>query len=251
MNRTRATGVGTVVLLTLASAGCGGSDDIAESIIERGIESESGGDVDIEFDDDGNMIIETEEGRVEFNTDGDGNFSIEGSTDEGDFSVESEDGQMTIESEDGQMTIESDDGQTVIESEDGDVTIESDDGEMTIESDDGSISISEGGDIPDGFPSDIPLPDDLTIILSQVFEAPEGTTFTVVFTSPDPFDTVGPAFMDALEADGWTQQSLMTTGEGGFFAYDNGEWNVSGFYGPESAEEGTSMSVNVTPSTEG
>lgn len=84
----------TTAALTLALvastglAACGGGDKISEQIAEKAIESQGGGDVDLDIGDDGSVKVETS----------DGTFSAD------------EDGNITIESEDGTQTIDSDIG---------------------------------------------------------------------------------------------------------------------------------------------
>jgi hypothetical protein len=60
----------------LLLAGCGSaSETIAEKATEQAIESQGGGDVDINTDGDGSVSIETEDGS--FSSDGEGNVNIE------------------------------------------------------------------------------------------------------------------------------------------------------------------------------
>ena len=57
--------------VVLGITGCS-SEDAAEKLIERQIESESGEDVDIDFD-DGDISIQTEDGGISIETDEEGN----------------------------------------------------------------------------------------------------------------------------------------------------------------------------------
>ena len=149
-------------------------------MLERQIESGSGEDVDIDFD-DGDISIQTE----------DGEFSIE--TDE--------DGNVSIQSGDGQMSIDSDGDQTVIESDDG-----------------STIISSSGSELPDEFPDDVPMPIGIALEYTQAMSTPEGETFVVGGTVDGDHGDVIDQYVAALEAAGFTQQQLTTTPDGSFFA---------------------------------
>jgi hypothetical protein len=66
----------SVLAITAVAAlsGCSG-DKIAESIAERQIEKETGGDADIDLS-DGKISIETEDGAFQMSADEDGNFVV-------------------------------------------------------------------------------------------------------------------------------------------------------------------------------
>jgi hypothetical protein len=198
-------------VVALVTAGCSG-DKLAENVLERQIESESGGDVDIDFD-DGDISIQTEDGKFSIETDEDGNISIE--------------------SDDGQMSIDSDDGETVIESEDGTMVIG-----------------SSGGELPDDFPDDLPLPDDVSFDFNQTMSDPGGQTFIVGGNIDGDLGDVLDQYIAALEAAGYSQQQLMTTPDGSFFGYDNGTWTVGGSTS-DNFEGGTAFVMTVTPSSGG
>ena len=65
----------------LAVTACSG-EDVAESFLERAIESQSGKNIDIDMDGD-TVRIETEDGSFEMNTDADGGMTLEGVTEDG------------------------------------------------------------------------------------------------------------------------------------------------------------------------
>ncbi|MDJ0768201.1 MAG: hypothetical protein QNJ12_05375 [Ilumatobacter sp.] len=197
----------------LVIAGCSG-EDIAENIVENQIESETGEDVDIDFD-DGNVRFQSEDGEFEMRVDDEGNVSIEGSGEDGDFSLQSDDGETVIESEDGSMTI------------------------------------SEGADLPDGFPSDVPLPDDFTIDYSQSVTTPDGDAFTIGGEAPGVASEVTGDYVAALDDAGFEQLQVMTMADGGFFAFDAGDYDVSGSVSEGETPESSFWMINVTPSETG
>lgn len=201
------------VAAAAVATGCSG-EDLAERVIENRIEAESGEDVDIDFD-DGDLSIQTEDGEfsIDVDGDGDGNISVSGSGDDGDFSIESEDGETVFESEDG------------------------------------TAVLSSSGDLPDGFPDGVPLPDGLTIQISQSFDSDDGTTFSVSGEAPDDPADVTADYVARLEAAGYTQVQLTTFAEGGFFVFDNGVFDVSGSIGV--GDGGSFMTISVAPTTQG
>jgi hypothetical protein len=216
------------VAVVLAITGCSG-EDAAENLIEQQIESESGEDVDIDFD-DGGISIQTEDGGISIETDDEGNVSIQ--TEDGEMSIDSDGNQTVIQTDDGEMSIDSDDGETVIQSEDGETVIG-----------------SSTGELPDDFPSEIPMPGDLAIEYTQSMSGADGQTFLIGGTSNGAYEDVSGAYIAALEAAGFSQQQLITTPDGNFFSYDNGTWNLGGSV---SVDDGaTAFVMTVTPSAGG
>lgn len=56
-----------IALLVLVVAACGGGESLAENLTERAIENAGGGNVDVEFDEDGEdfeVNVETDEGSI-------------------------------------------------------------------------------------------------------------------------------------------------------------------------------------------
>lgn len=216
MDRQRAQRPMTTLLAATAglvlAGGCGGGDEISEGFLEDQIESETGGDVDLDLD-DGQMRIQTDEGEIRIQTDEDGNVSISGSGDDGDFTMESEDGRTVIQSEDGSTMI-----------------------------------AGEGTELPDDFPDDVPLPNGLEVQYSQSMSTADELGFLVgghVDGSPGDVLT---AYAAALEAAGYAQVQLTSTPDGGFFAYDDGAWTVSGGVGDDPVG-GTQFTITVATSS--
>ena len=203
----------TAVVAVVATTGCSG-EDLAERVIENRIEQEAGGDVDIDFD-DGDLSIKTEDGEfsIDVDEDGDGNVSISG------------------ESEDGEFSIESEGGDTVIKSEEG------------------TIIGSTSGDLPDGFPDSVPVPEGFEIQASQSMSTAEGTSYILSGTIDESPSDVADQLIADLESSGYEQVQSTTTPEGAFVIYDDGEYVVSGVIAPEGADGSASnLSMTVTPS---
>ena len=115
---------GLLVLVAGATVltACG---DSSETGVEKLIEEQSGGDVDI-------------------------------NTDDGGIAIQTEDGSMTVD-EDGNFVVTDENGETITGNAD------SGDGSMTVEGEDGSFSGGATTELPDEWPSDVPAPDGLTI----------------------------------------------------------------------------------------
>jgi hypothetical protein len=125
--------------LALSATACGNA---AESGLEQLIESQGGGDVDLDLNSDGGFSMQTEEGGMSI--DEDGNFVITDAS-----------------------------GSVVSGSADVDS------GEFNIETEDGSFSSSTSNELPDDWPSEVPRPDGLLITSVAAVSSPEGNTFQV------------------------------------------------------------------------
>lgn len=214
MSRTPMTAglVGGVLAMSIL-AGCSG-EDLAERAIENRIESEVGDDVDIDFD-DGDVSIKTEDGEIQFETDGDGNVSVSGSSDDGAFSMQSENGETVIETEDG------------------------------------SAVVSASGDLPDGFPSTVPVPDGLTILVAQSFTDDTGEMFVITGTVEGDAVDAARAYVERLTAAGFAPMQLTEAPDAVFFALDDGEHNVGGAASADPTSGGVSFSLSVGPTQQG
>ena len=199
----------SAIVLALMATGCS-TENIAERIAEKRIESETGGDVDIDFD-DGDISIKTEDGEFSIETDGDGNVSVQGSG--------------------------SNDGETF--------NVDSEGGETVIETEDGTATFSQSADLPDDFPESIPLPDDVSVVFSQSVETGDGTGFVVTATTERELDDLAADFIDGLEANGFAQQQLTTLEGGSLMTYTNDDYSVNVALGANA--ESTTVSMTITP----
>lgn len=196
--------------LGLVAVGCGG-EGIAERIVENRIESEGGGDVDIDFDD-------------------------------GDFSVKTEDGEFSIETDDdGNLTIEGAGG-----SDDESFTIQSDDGETVIKTDDGSAVFTQGTDLPDGFPDDVPVPDRIEIQFSQSSETADGVGYVIAATSTRSIAELVEEYANRLDDAGFERQQFTETPDGSILVYQRTDYGVAATFASDGAE-GTAFQLTVIP----
>jgi len=211
MQRKMRVGLAVVGMVAVVS-GCGG-EKLAEEIAENRIEAEGGGDVDIDLG-DGEFSVKTEDGEFSVKTDDDGNVSIQGSGQDGD----------------------------------GSVRIDSENGETVVEGDDGTAVFSQSGDLPDGFPHEVPVPDGVSIVFAQSLETSDGGTgYSVAATTSRDRDDLLDEMTAALEANGFDQQQLTTTPDGSIFVYSNSTYGVTVVIG--ESNDDTSLSLTVTPTT--
>ena len=202
MTTTR-TRLGTISLIAALAAVSAGCDDAAESGIEGLIESQGGGDVELDLSGDGDgFSIQTEDGGMTI--DEDGNFVI---TDES--------GNTIVGSADDQ-------GNVVVEGEDGSFSASGDEGEFNMETEDGSFRMEQGDEIPAEWPSDVPLPDGLSIGSSTVMQTDDGDS-VMLSGSTDSLDEFLADYTAALSDAGFESESTIEfSGEGTFAAVFEG-----------------------------
>lgn len=210
----------TIVLGAFVLSACSSEDlaeRVAEEAIERQLEAEGQtGDVDIDLG-DGEVRVDTPDGSMVVNVDdqGDGNVSISGQNGEGDV----------------QMDFDEDGGVTVISTPEGEMVIGS-------------------GEIPPDFPASVPVPSGLAVESATSMESPDGLSFIIGGTLDGDFLDATQAYTAALEAAGFTRQSITESTDGTFFGFASAEWNVSGGIFPDASGSGTSqVSINVFPTT--
>lgn len=176
---------------SLLLAACGSA---SESGIEKLIEAQTDGDVDINLD-DGQIKIETPEGDIEFNTDGDGGISIE------------VDGEEVFDAD------INDDGA-------GSINISDEDGDSTLDIDAGS------GSLPDDWPADVPEPDGLSIESGSAFQSGDQSTFAVTgkASGKDWIDS----YSTTLESAGLARTSSLEN-DGVSYFHESEEWIVTIF----------------------
>lgn len=107
-------------------------------------------------------------------------------------------------------------------------------------------NVSTGGDLPDGFPGEVPTPD-----LDLETGAAAVGTFTLRYTSKDAHADAA-AYQKALEAKGFTISNPFDFDEAsgdyvGFTADGSGQQVIASAYGPKAPGGGNYMAVVVTP----
>jgi hypothetical protein len=92
----------------------------------------------------------------------------------------------------------------------GEVEIDDDGESISIETEEGSMEISggESAEVPDGFPSDMPIYDG-TIVMAQTFDAEEGTAYNLGIKTTDGAYDVSEWYVDEFASEGWSVTSEM------------------------------------------
>lgn len=184
----------------LASTSCGNA---TESGVEQLIESQGGGDVDLDLDGDGGFSVQTEEGG------------------------------MSID-EDGNFVITDADGSTVTGNAD------SESGDFTAESEDGSFRVDASGEVPEEWPSDVPSPEGIEGASSTVMQSATELAITVTGQAGESFvDEYG----STLEDNGFERTSSFESDANITQVFENETWTVSvnSFPGEDSSQVAVSL----------
>ncbi len=233
-NLTNSLKITAVIGACLAFSACGAiAEKITEEGAERIIESESGENVDLDFNS------------------GDGSFSIQ--TEDGSFAVD-EDGNFVVTDQDGSVFTgsASDDGLSVSNAE-GDpvLNVSGDDGEVLMQGEDGESVFRIVTDIPEEWPSEIPRPEGLQVeggsyiaengeVLMTVIGSPSGSA--VEYTD----DWLGSIASSGFTETGRFDQSAdgSTTAQR---SYENNFWviNINGY------DSGDDHVVNISLMSKG
>lgn len=169
------------------AAGFAGCDSASESGVEQLIESQSGGDVDVDLNGDNG------------------------------FSVQTEDGGMSVD-EDGNFVITDADGSVVTGN------VEGEDGSFSAESEDGSFRIDASGEIPEEWPSDVPRPEGIEGSSATVTESATELAITITGQAGESFvDDYGSTLEDA----GYERTSNFESDANVTRVFENDTWTVS------------------------
>lgn len=148
----------------------------------------------------------------------------------------------------GDVDIDSDGGSVNIDTDEGSMSVD-EDGNVEIETEDGSFSSS--GDIPEGFPDEVPLPDGLDVGSGAVTDGPEGESYQVAGSvDGDPADVFAELIAQFEDAGFDKESEANNTSGGSFFGnagFTDGTWtvNVSVTDGVEG--EGAAVTLLVVP----
>jgi hypothetical protein len=175
--------------VALAVASCGGN--ATESGIEKLIEQQAGGDIDLDFDNgSGGFSIDTEEGSMRM--DADGNFVVTGP--------------------DGEVITGNADSET---------------GGFAMESGDGSFRISDDGKIPEEWPSEIPQPSGYTVASSTIVGGGDGLAgITLVGSSAQGVVEFAETYGSTLASAGFEQTASYEADDFASTVYEGAGWTI-------------------------
>ena len=208
-------------VLALFATGCGNlveraTEEAVERAVEEAVEADTGGDVDVEFDDDG-ISVQSDEGDFSLNVDENG-VEIDGTDADGnDFSLEADEDGINAEGRDGTLDVDPDGSFTATDAG-GDVTTgevsgDGDSVDFTVEGEDGDAVFTSGEGIPEQWPSDVPEPEGLDEIVGTfISDAGVGNvvvTGTTSGSAQDVFDEYADRLIDA----GFSEDTKLDQGD--------------------------------------
>ena len=223
-------------MVAVTATGCGNlveraTEEAVERAVEEAAESEGGGNVDVEFTDDG-ISVQSDDGDFSFNVDENG-VEIEGTDADGnDFSVDADEGGINAEGGDGTFDLDSDGTFTATDA-DGDVTTgeisgDGDSVDFTVEGEDGDTVFTSGAGLPDQWPSDVPRPEGLDDVFGTYISDESGENVAVTGTTGDSAKDAFDDYADRLADDGFTEESRFNQGSDFYSAsFIRGDTTVS------------------------
>ncbi len=114
--------------------------------------------------------------------------------------------------------------------EDVDFDIDSESGQVNVSTPDGDFSLGSD-ELPEGFPSEVPLPEGLSIVTSMRMGESDTTAFTIVGQVDRSAAEVADEITGAFDADGWDETMLTTSSFGDTdstaASYTKATWTVN------------------------
>ncbi len=255
MNRTQLIrSTAAIASIALLTTGCGrivekATEKAVEEVVEQAVEADSGGDVEIDFTDDG-ISVESDEGDFTLTADEDG-VQIEGTDADGnDISIDADEGGINVDTEDGSGSLDIDeDGSFTVTDEDGEVVTGNVDADgntvdFTVEGEDGEAVFSTSEGIPEQWPSDIPEPGGLSEVTGTFFSEGDDTTIVTSGTTsengPDFFESYVDKVLDA----GFEEVSRFTQGDDASAQFTRGDESLS--ITVSSVSDGAEVTIALT-----
>jgi hypothetical protein len=112
---------------------------------------------------------------------------------------------------------------------------------MTVTGADGqSVTVGEGAELPDGFPTDVPLYEGKIVTSVKT-----DTGFMVSLETPDEATTIYDWYQTEIEAEGWTKKTEMSTPEGGLIAAEKGTSTLGVNIGYSASDKKSTIILTV------
>ena len=131
-----------------------------------------------------------------------------------------------------------------------DVEIDDEGGSVSVETEDGSMEVTGGdsAEVPDGFPSDMPLYDG-TVVMGQAIEVDGETSYNVAIEVEDDVADIADWYSSELDAEGWTITFEMSNDSDGMemVTYQVEKGNMTGQVIIAHEDEETTVAVTVVP----
>ncbi|MFT4657063.1 MAG: hypothetical protein ACJAXA_001670 [Candidatus Aldehydirespiratoraceae bacterium] len=227
---------GALTAVVLTASGCGAiieraTEEAVEKIVEEAIEADTGGDVDIEFNDDAITVEASgEDGDIRFSVDQNG-VQIDGTDADGnDFSVDGDEDGFEVDGTNGEVFDIDSDGTFTATDEDGSVTTgeATEDGGFTVEGADGESVFTSGPGIPEEWPNDVPKPSGLIDPQGIHIDTGEQVNIMVTGQIDGDVDEIFNSYVSELEGAGFTEESTFTqAGELASGSFVNGDRTVN------------------------
>lgn len=135
---------------------------------------------------------------------------------------------------------------------DVDLDLDNEDGSLSIESSEGSLRIG-AQDVPEDFPAEVPLPDDVEVMSSMSFSEEAGTAFNLNMNASGDAATLGDELESRFTDAGYTLTGTSSMEVEGLisrsFQFEGPDW--SGNVGVVETPDGTMVNYTVTPATGG
>lgn len=128
------------------------------------------------------------------------------------------------------------------------VDIDLQDGSFRIETSEGTFE-SGTGDLPDGFPDQMPLPDDHVVVASMGSSDDSGSSALVNLEVPSSVEDMVAFYQDRLPAEGWeiTGTTQSTTGDGSWHALQVAGHGLEGTVNLSDLADVTTVSITLGP----
>lgn len=141
----------------------------------------------------------------------------------------------------GCQTIADKAAEEVIEQSTG-VEVDKSGEDVTIKGEDGTeITASTGGELPEGFPEDVPVYEGEIV---NTIKADKG--YSVIVATTDDVQTITDWYKAELEKEGWEIKTEMTVEGGGVFTAEKGTSQLQVTIGADTSGDKTSVSLYVT-----